>query len=385
MVRAAPRRSGPPIPILAPGRVAGVLLVLLAPFLLAFGPPGITESDSALVSLYPSDLQQMQRVQAPPPLTAEAALIMDAATGKVVFERQAHQRRAMASTTKMMTALVALEKGKITDKVTVPRIPLPQEASMGLLWGDVLTLEDLLWGLLLPSGNDAATVIAFHVGGGSMENFVKLMNQKAADLGLRNTHFMNPHGLDEDDHYSSAYDLAVIARKAMENTVFAKIVGTRTWTIRASRTFYLTNSNFLLRPVNESIGADGIKTGYTDDAGDSIVASASRDGRRVIVVALDTADRTAEAIKLFNYAFSTFQWVELSLPPYLVWSDGNGKPRPIVMKEPRFEYVPKWETRRFIPFLKLDGAGEVQPDKPVGLVSFRNAQSTLPDIPVYVR
>jgi len=385
VLRSVPRRAGRPLTLSAPGRLLGLLLLLLTPLLLAFGPPGITESDSALAPLYPSDLQRMQRVQPPPPLTAEAALIMDAATGKVVFERQGHQRRAMASLTKITTALVAMEKGKLTDKVTVPRIPLPEEASMGLLWGDVLTLEDLLWGLLLPSGNDAATVIAHHVGGGSIENFVKLMNQKAAELGLKDTHFVNPHGLDEDGHYSTAYDLAVTARKAMENPVFAKMVGTRSWTIRASRTFYLMNSNFLLRPQNESIGADGIKTGFTDDAGDSIVASATRDGRRVIVVALDTADRTAEAIKLFNYAFASFQWVELTLPPYMVVSDGNGKARPIALKERRFEYMANWENRRFVSILKLDGGAELQPGNPAGLVSFWNPQRTLADIPVVVR
>lgn len=385
MLQAVPRRRGRHLALPAVGRLLALALLLLAPFLVAFGPPGLTESDSALAPLYPSDLQQMQRVQASPPLTAQAALIMDAATGKVVFERQARQRRAVASLTKITTALVALEKGKLQDKVTVPRIPLPEEASMGLLWGDVLTLEDLLWGLLLPSGNDAALVIAYHVGGGSIENFVKLMNQKAAELGLKDTHFVNPHGLDEDGHYSSAYDLAVTARKAMENPVFAKMVGTRSWTIRASRTFYFINSNFLLRPQNESIGADGIKTGFTDDAGDSIVASATRDGRRVIVVALDTADRTAEAIKLFNYAFASFQWVEMALPPYLVISDGNGKLRPIALKEPRFEYLAKWENRRFIPVLKLDGGGELQPGKPAGSVRFWNAQGVLPEIPVVVR
>jgi len=381
---AVPSSPGYTFSCSVPARLVGLFLLLLAPLLMAFGPPGITESDAALAPLYPWEVQQMLRMK-PVSLTAKAALIMDAATGKVVFERQGNQRRAMASLTKIMTALVALEKGKLADKVTVPRIPLPQEASMGLMWGDVLTLEDLLWGLLLPSGNDAAMVIAYHVGGGSIEKFVDLMNQKAAQLGLKNTHFVNPHGLDEDEHYSSAYDLAVTARQAMTNPTFAKMVGTRTWTVRASRTFYLGNANFLLRPVNESIGADGIKTGYTDDAGDSIVASATRDGRRVIVVALDTADRTAEAIKLFNYAFATFQWVELDLPPYLVASDGNGTPRPIVMKEPRYEYVTHWEARRFVPIVKMDGAPDLQPGKVIGSVSFWNGNGTVAEVPVYVR
>lgn len=374
-------RLGPGSP---PGRLIGLLLLFLTPLLVGFGPPGITESDTGLAPIYPTQLRLMQRAQ-PPALTARASLIMDAASGKVVFERQAHQRAAPASLTKIMTAIVALEKGRLTDQVRVPNIPLLEEASMGLLWGDVLTLEDLLWGLLLPSGNDAAIVIAYHVGGGSIENFVDLMNQKASQLGLKNTRFANPHGLDQEGHYSSAYDLAVMARYAMANPVFAKMVGTRSYVLRASRVFSLVNSNFLLRPQNQSIGADGIKTGYTDDAGDSIVASATRDGQRVIVVALGAADRTAEAIKLFNYAFATFQWVDLTLPPYLVASDGDGKPRPITLKEPRYEYLPRWEAGRLVPIIKMDGLSSLQPGKPIGSASFWNGQGALTEVPIYVR
>ncbi len=365
-------------------RLAGALLLLLAPFLVGFSPPGITVSDEVLAPLRPSDLKKMLAIQRPD-LTASAALIMDAATGKVVFEKQSRQRRAPASITKMMTAIVALEKGKLADKITVPPIDLPQESSMGLLWGDVLTLDDLLWGLMLPSGNDAATVIAYSVGGGSIDAFVEMMNQKASQMGLKDTHFVNSHGLDEEGHYSTAYDLALIARYAMNNPTFAKIVGTRSYTVKASRIFYLTNSNFLLRPQNASIGADGIKTGFTDDAGDSIVASATRDGRRVIVVALDTYDRTAEAIKLFNFAFDTYEWVDLSLPPYLVASDGEGKHRPVALQDPRFEYLPFWAVDRLVPVLSVAKDAVVQAGKTIGSASYWDGQSTLANIPLNVR
>lgn len=359
-------------------------LLLLYPFLVGFGPPGITLSDTAMAPIYPSEIKEMIKFR-PPSLTAEAAVIMDAATGKIVFERNSRQRRAMASITKIMTAVVAMEKGRLTDKITVPRIPLPQESSMGLLWGDVVTLEDLLWGLLLPSGNDAATVIAYVVGGGSTDAFIRLMNQKAAEMGLKDTHFANPHGLDEDEHYSTAFDLAALARYAMQKPLFAKIVGTRSWTVQASRNFYLTNSNFLLRPQNQSIGADGIKTGFTDDAGDSIVGSATRDGRRVIVVALDTADRTAEAIKLFNFAFENYRWVDLSLPPYLVASDADGRRLPVVLKDPTFEYLPFWETRRIVPVFNFEKDGPVQSGAVIGSARYGNGQSTLTEIPLSVR
>ncbi len=385
MILRSPIRTSGPLVLASPfARLAVVFLFLSAPFLVGFGPPGITFSDSVVQPLYPSDLAAMLNVR-PPVLTATAALIMDGATGKVVFEKQSNQRRAPASITKIMTALVALEKGKLTDKVTVPRINLSEESTMGLLWGDVLTLEDLLWGLLLPSGNDAADVIAYHIGGGSVEAFVGMMNQKALQLGLKDTRFMNPHGLDEEGHYSSAYDLAVIARNAMNIPLFAQIVGTRYYTVRASRIFYLANSNFLLRPQNQSIGADGIKTGYTDDAGDSIVASATRDGRRVIVVALDTADRTAEAIRLFNYAFQTYEWLDLSLPPYLVASDGAGQHKPLMLKDPRYEYMPTWQTRRVLPVLKFDRDASVLPGKTIGSVSYTDGQTALAEIPFNVR
>jgi D-alanyl-D-alanine carboxypeptidase (penicillin-binding protein 5/6) len=284
-----------------------------------------------------------------------------------------------------MTAIIALEKGKPEDRVVVRNIPLPPEASMGLRWGDVLTLEDLLWGLLLPSGNDAATVIADYIGGGSVENFVRMMNEKAAALGLKDTHFVNPHGLDEEDHYSSAYDLAVIGRYAMSKPLFARIVGTESHVVRASRTFYLRNSNFLLRPQNRSIGADGIKTGYTDEAGDSIVASATRDGHRVIVVALGARDRTAEAIKLFNYAFANFRWVDLSPPPYLVASDGEGHARPLGAKSPFHQLVPRWLAPQLVPVIKLKQGAGLVPGAPVGSAIYYDGGAVLAEVPLYVR
>lgn len=331
-------------------------------------------------------------------MNAAAGLIMDGATGKVVFEFNSHSRRAPASLTKIMTAIVAFERGNLSEKVRVKNMSLPQEAAMGLWPGDVLTLEDLLWGLLLPSGNDAAEVIADYVGG-STENFVRMMNEKAAQLGLKDTHFVNPHGLDEDGHYSSAYDLAVMARYALNNALFARMVASQTHVVQASRTFYLQNYNYLLRPSQGVPGADGVKTGYTDDAGDSLVGSVSRDGRRIITVTLGAGigERTSEAIKLINYAFSSFTWVDLKLPPFWRIADLDGQRRPVVLKGSPAEMVPlaaEAAIRASIrPILRLNRnaaasstslVGNPPSLASMGTVTFYVADSPLVELPVSV-
>ena len=181
----------------------------------------------------------------------------------------------MASTTKIMTALLVLEQANLNDVVTVFPAALVGEASMGLVAGESLTVEDLLWGLLLRSGNDAAAALAEHVAG-SQQAFVDLMNQRAAELGLTSTHFANPHGLDAPDHYSSAEDLWRLAELAMANPAFRTMVATQSHEA-AGRQLFNINELLGLYP-----GADGIKTGTSDAAGQCLVGSASQDGFRTV-------------------------------------------------------------------------------------------------------
>ena len=281
-------------------------LLLATSLLVGFGPPSLV-NDSYDAPLYPSHLRQINRFW-PTGFQGSAAAIMDAASGRIVWEENGDRRVAPASITKIMSAIVALERGSLEQRITIQ----PQHlrvawgsSLMGLLPGDRLSLEDLLWGLILPSGNDAALAIADLVAG-SEERFVEMMNDRAAELGMRDTHFANPHGLDEDRHFSTANDILRMTRHALTFPLFARIVATPSTTRQASRPFLLGNSNLLVARGGFA-GADGVKSGNTDLAGDSLVASATREGHRIIVVVLGTNDRTYNATRLLEFAFRQFE------------------------------------------------------------------------------
>lgn len=242
----------------------------------------------------------------PPLPSAESAVIIDGDSGAVLYAKSAHTRLAQASTTKMMTAIVAIENGRLDDKVTVDvdsqQLYLTTESTvMGLMPGQTVTLETLLYGLMLSSGNDAAIAIAKHVAGSEVR-FVELMNAKARELGLRDTQFKNPHGLDATGHYSTAYDLAMLARYGFQNPRFYALSNTRHWNADG---FDLWNLNKLLGSYP---GADGVKPGFTDDAGRCLVGSAVRDNHRVFVTVLRSNDTTQDSKWLLDYAFDSFKW-----------------------------------------------------------------------------
>lgn len=235
-------------------------------------------------------------------------IVMDGASGAVLFEENAHDPIAMASLTKMMTAILGIEHGNLEDrpKIDISARSLSDSTVMGLEPGLDVTLEDLLYGLMLPSGNDAAIAIARYVGGDETA-FVKLMNQKASWLGLASTHFANPHGLDASDHYSSPYDQAVIARYGMQYPTFQKLAATKSYNIsRSNIAFTVQNLNPILGVYP---GADGVKIGFTDNAGRSIVASATRNGHRVFVSFMKSkAGLAPDATHLLDWAFAYHTW-----------------------------------------------------------------------------
>ena len=233
-------------------------------------------------------------------VSAEKAYSLDAVSGRVLFDKNADSRSLIASTTKIMTALVVCERCNVLDRMRIPKEAVGIEgSSMYLREGEVLTIQELLYGLMLSSGNDAAVALAICCGG-TVEGFVELMNDKARLLGLRNTHFENPNGLDSPGHYSSARDLAVLAAYAMENPIFAKTVSAKTVTAGQR---YLRNHNKLLWMVD---GADGVKTGYTKAAGRALVSSATRDGRRIITVTLNDPNDWQEHKALLEEGVSRF-------------------------------------------------------------------------------
>jgi D-alanyl-D-alanine carboxypeptidase (penicillin-binding protein 5/6) len=249
-----------------------------------------------------------------PKVTARSAVVIEQGSRRVLFEKNARERLPMASTTKIMTALVALENGDLSDVVQVsPEAAKVPGSSIYLKAGEELTLEQLLYGLMLQSGNDAATAIAQHIGG-SAEGFLAMMNERAARLGLSDTHFASVCGLDAPGHYTSAYDLAVITAAAFDNADFRRIVATKSIYVPYDG---LPNSRFL-RNKNRILwsfeGANGVKTGYTGDAGRCFVGSAEREGMQLIAVVLNCGPMFEEASALMDDAFAQYDMVPVVEP-----------------------------------------------------------------------
>ncbi len=235
-------------------------------------------------------------------VSAAAAVLMDADSGRLLYEKNGEKRMLIASTTKLMTALVALEQGGLQQEITVTSGHMAEGSSMYLRPGEKLTLETLLYGLLLCSGNDAALAVTECMGGAVP--FVARMNEKAAELGMENTHFANPNGLDDEAHYSTAEDMAKLAAAAMDDPVLRRVASTRTARI-GGRT--LTNHNKLLSRVE---GCVGLKTGYTRAAGRTLVSCAERDGVRLVAVTLQDGDDWNDHASLYEQGFRVLRPVK---------------------------------------------------------------------------
>lgn len=245
------------------------------------------------------------------PRRARAAILVDAGTGNILYQHNARERRPMASTTKIMTALLIIEQGALQDLVTVSDQAADTKNSSLLEAGERISLENLLKALLIQSANDAATAAAEHVFG-SVAACCAAMNQRARALGAKDTHFVNPHGLHQPGHYSTAHDLALIAREAMRDPLFRALVSTQTTVIswdghREGR--YLCNHNRLLTEVPQ---ADGIKTGFVKESGRCLVFSATRNGCRMIGVLLDSPDLWKEAADLIARGERDYQPVRFA-------------------------------------------------------------------------
>lgn len=248
----------------------------------------------------------------PPTISSKAGFLMDAVNGQVLYQKNADIKLDPASTTKILTGIIALEKAHLDEMVTVTGNVMVEGSAIGLQEGERIKMEDLLYALLLTSANDSAVAIAEHVGG-SVPGFVRMMNEKAAELGAMNTHFVNPHGLTESNHKTTARDLAIIARYAMKNKKFREIVNTRNKEIsrgispaRDPQT-WTYNHNELLWKYN---GAIGIKTGYTSVAEYCLVGSARNGARELISVILQSDDsnsRYTDNMALLDYGFGEFE------------------------------------------------------------------------------
>lgn len=242
----------------------------------------------------------------PPNISAEAAILVDTDSGRVLFEKNSDIKKGIASITKLLTALVAVESTPDLSKtITISADHWAEGTSMYLKAGESVTLEELLYGLLLQSGNDAALAIAACCAGDT-ETFVTWMNEWAEDLGMVNSHFANPSGLDEEGHYSTAYDMSLVARAILQNKTLRQIVATRSIT-KAGRT--LTNHNKLLWQYE---GCIGLKTGYTIASGRTLVSAATKNGQTLICVTLNAPNDWEDHTKLLDYGFETWQQKTLS-------------------------------------------------------------------------
>ena len=249
--------------------------------------------------------------QSPLALTAKSAIVIEASTGEILYENNAEERRYPASTTKIMTIITALEAGNINDIVTVgPNAVNTEGSSMGLLVAERMKMQDLLYGVALVSGNDAAVAVAEHISG-SVAGFAGLMTEKARKIGASRTNFANSSGLPDPNHYSTAYDLARIAAYGYKNPKFAEIVGTLLKDIPRKNNQNITyyNENRLLQIYS---GANGVKTGYTDDAGRCLVAAAKRGNIQLIAVVLDADYMFTDSMHLLDYGFNQLQEIEMA-------------------------------------------------------------------------
>lgn len=232
--------------------------------------------------------------------SAQSAVLIEQESGRVLYEQNADEERLIASITKIMTAVVALEHGDMDASYTVTAQDMAEGSSMYLKVGDVLTLEELLYGLMLVSGNDAALAVA-HCVCGELSDFVTLMNETARSLGMTHSGFANPNGLDADGHYSSARDMAILTAYALRNESFRRIVSTEFITIGER---YLKNHNKLLTMYE---GCIGVKTGFTKAAGRTLVSAAERSGMTLVCVTLNDGNDWNDHTELLDYGFSTYQ------------------------------------------------------------------------------
>ena len=272
-----------------------------------------------------------------PSINSRAAVVFDRVSKTVLYGKNIDSKRAMASTTKTMTAILTLENGNLDEVIEVSKKAANTGGSrLGLKTGDKIKLRDLLYGLMLRSGNDAAVQIAIHLGG-SVEGFAKMMNDKAKELGLKDTNFVTPHGLDDPKHYTTAYEMALLTDYALNNEEFAKIVNTKQTTIAInSNPVNIYNTNELLGNLE---GVNGVKTGFTNNAGRCLVTSTTRSGWQIITVVFgaDTKKfRTKDSIELIEYSFKNFQQVNIKESveqEFEEWQEKNGKEIKIIKGE----------------------------------------------------
>ncbi|TCL71604.1 D-alanyl-D-alanine carboxypeptidase (penicillin-binding protein 5/6) [Hydrogenispora ethanolica] len=326
-----------------------------------------------------------------PRVRAGAAIIIEAKTGAILFAKNAEQRRAPASTTKMMTAIVALEKGNLNRTVTISRrAAAVPGSSIPIRAGERVLLKELLKGMMLESGNNGSVAVAEGVAGG-VDPFIELMNRKAKEIGALQTNFRNPHGLRAPSHYTTALDLALIARYGLANPKFAALVSRKTATLQklGGKDEKLWNTNRLLWSFQ---GADGVKTGTTNEAGYCLVASATREGQRYIAVVLNSGDRWGDCARMLEYAFTEFTTVQIANTRKALArvSVAGGRPRQVLVY-PRanlFAVVRKGQeglVRAQLTLIPQPVRAPLHPGQALGKIGYRFQDQTVTGVDLVVR
>ena len=326
------------------------------------------------------------------PVSASSAILMEQQSGRILYEKEAHEVRRIASITKIMTAILAIESGKLNDSVKVTENAVRAEgSSIYLKPGETIKLEDLVYGMMLRSGNDAATAIAEHVGG-SLEGFVYLMNQKASEIGMDQTHFANPHGLDDhEDHYSTAYDMALLTRYAMSNDTYKLISGTKVHrapnpTENWDRVW--KNKNRLLTELYDY--TTGGKTGYTKRAKRTLVTTATRGDLNLIAVTLNGPDDWNDHINMYENGFHNFELVKVLKKGIIKEVEGALYKKKVYIKHDILYPITKEERDLFRVEFKLQefkkewGDLDKEPDV-VGKALIYFEEQQIKEVPLYYR
>ena len=364
-----------PAPTRSSTRPAAILLLALLAWLsIAAGPPVWKSNHIRPISLTQGQIHEMTAIAQGPPIRSRAGVMLDADSNAQLWQWHADTSLPMASVTKLMTVLVALETLSPDDVVTVPQEAIIGNASMGLQAGQKVHVRALLYGALLPSGNDAAMTLAI-ASAGSEQAFVAKMNQRAQEWGLSHTHFVNPHGLDAPDHYASARDLAQLAIRALKNPLIAEIVGVPAITIEG---FKLINTNQLLTTYP---GAYGVKTGTTDNAGQVLIGAARRSGQgNVLTVVMNSSDRYAETTGLMDFYFTHWAWIDAGLKQdVLNRATGPDGARYLLGTPPVPLFLQRWQIAELRPLrvISFDAAGQ-----PTGLYQVWFGEKKLVEIPI---
>ncbi|HRW07360.1 MAG TPA: D-alanyl-D-alanine carboxypeptidase family protein [Caldilineaceae bacterium] len=360
------------------------IVMASVPFLSGFGPPRVVDQIyTPSTRLTVGETEEWLALNEPPALSAKASLLYDMDADRLLFAQNADGALPIASLTKLMTALLILETGDLQAEVVVQASDLVGGTSMQLIPGEVATVETLLYGLLIPSGNDAAMALARH-NAGSAEAFVEQMNARAAALNLRQTHFVNPHGLDAEGHLSSAMDLLTVVRLLWDYPLFREIVATVQSTVQGHR---LQNTNELLGIYP---GVNGIKTGTTDAAGQCLIAGFLEEGHQVIAIVLGSSDRYSDMRALYAHYQETYHWIvgdinrfsilnRLYDPNGRIWYLRTGAVAPTVL-------LPTVQGNQLVPYRRLALATNQpwQSGMQVGVIEWQLGNQVVGTQPLYL-